>query len=143
MGLVINIARSLAYHNPAELDEFIQLGRIGLLKAIRKYNPKLGNLSTIAWHYIQGEIKKAIRKNSRYNPVEIIETGYEPSENFWELLPDTLTENERKIIELKVQGYTFEEISNEIELTKSWVHMLFKRAIKKIQNANKEENINL
>ena len=50
MGLVVSLARSFNPKNNQELEEYIQSGRIGLWKAIKKYDPDRGALSTIAWN---------------------------------------------------------------------------------------------
>ena len=39
MGLVVSVVNSFKPQNYTERDDYIQAGRIGLWKALRKYNP--------------------------------------------------------------------------------------------------------
>ena len=54
MGLVVSLARSFNPKNNQELEEYIQSGRIGLWKAIKKYDDKLKfvklNLPNFLYH---------------------------------------------------------------------------------------------
>ncbi len=60
MALVYSIAKR--YAGRAELEDLIQIGSLGLLKAIRGYDPAYGTrLSTYAVPYIAGEIKRFLR----------------------------------------------------------------------------------
>lgn len=61
MGLVKSIALSFRDRG-TELEDLIQLGTIGLIKAIRGYDPSYGTVfSTYAVPLIMGEIKKFLR----------------------------------------------------------------------------------
>jgi RNA polymerase sigma-B factor len=158
MGLVVSIVKSLRPPNQTEFEEYLQLGCIGLWKAIEKYDPERNTkLSTIAWDYIRWEIiryisrrKKEQRLINNPNLIPHIEQakkkrqdGLLPSE-LPELLPKTLTDSELCTIKMRNEGYTFQEIGNNLGgYTRGWANKLFKSAIKKIQDANEEKtNIN-
>ena len=60
MPLVHSIARR--YAGRAEYEDLVQIGSLGLLKAVRGFEPTLGNrLSTYAVPLIAGEIKRFLR----------------------------------------------------------------------------------
>ena len=137
MGLVISLAKRFNPSNPQELDEYIQAGRIGLLIAIRKHNPELGALSTIAWQYIRREIRKYIKFYTKFKYQEMHNNiPSDKKEELWEYLPNNLTEQEKKIIKLKSMGHTMSEIEDKIQIGASKANKIFKTGIKKIQNAN-------
>ncbi|MBK8191328.1 MAG: sigma-70 family RNA polymerase sigma factor [Vampirovibrionales bacterium] len=62
MPYVTKIARGLARRNTDPVDDIIQTGSIGLLKAIDKYNPASGaSFKTYATYLITGEIRHYLR----------------------------------------------------------------------------------
>ena len=52
LGLVITIAKKFKPINHDEYSEYVQIGSIALLRAIRKFDPSRAKLSTFAWRYI-------------------------------------------------------------------------------------------
>ncbi len=63
-GLVVKIAKKYA-RNQSQLDDLIQEGFIGLIKAIRKFDPELGwNFSTMAVWWIRDEILRYVLKET-------------------------------------------------------------------------------
>jgi RNA polymerase sigma factor (sigma-70 family) len=154
MGLVVSLAKSLHPPNHTEFEEYLQLGRIGLWKAIMKFDPTRGTkLSTIAWDYIRWEIIRYISKrqkeqrlmNSPYL-IPYLEKTNERKHSYLmpaelsDLLPKTLTDTEKRTVQLRNEGHTFQEIGNHLGgYTKGWANTLFKSAIRKIQDANKQK----
>jgi RNA polymerase sigma-B factor len=64
MPLVRRIARRYSKFNQESLEDLMQVGSIGLLKAIRYYNPnrsRAASFQTLATYYIQGEIRHYLR----------------------------------------------------------------------------------
>ena len=152
MGLVVSLARSFKPKNNQELEEYIQSGRIGLWKAIKKHDPIKGALSTIAWNYIRWEIirnlpdsKKA--KNRNLKEVcftDISESSFPLAEYYSEstrqeieeMLPENLASNEKTLVMLKLDGYTMNEIGSYFGKSRVWAHTIYKKAFQKIQEAN-------
>ena len=64
-GLVVSQALKLVVQKQ-DLDDYIQVGLMGLLKAIRNYNPEKSKFSTFATVCIRNEILKFIKKKKRY-----------------------------------------------------------------------------
>ncbi|QKI80571.1 sigma-70 family RNA polymerase sigma factor [Kroppenstedtia eburnea] len=71
-----------------EWDDLVQIGFIGLIKAVDRYNPgiKKVKFSTFAFHYIRGEILHELRALKRHNPAmevsveNVVEGGGEDDE---------------------------------------------------------------
>lgn len=149
MGLVVLIVNSFSPNGQHELDEFIQLGRIGLWKAIIKHDPSRAKLSTLIWHYVRWEIFRHIYKEEKHKHLlELNDSLYSPklkTSNFWEIIPEFLSEEEKQVINLKLEGYAFIEIGKKMGYPRGWANNIFKSAVNKIVecNAKKEKNINL
>ena len=151
MGLVVSLTKSLRPPNQTEFDEYIQLGRIGLWKAIVKYDPSRGTkLSTIAWDHIRWEIIRYITKRKKEHRLmshphliphleqsDARKHGYLLPSQLPELLPATLTDSELNTVKMRNHGYTFQEIGDRLGgYTRGWANKLFKSAIQKIKDAN-------
>jgi RNA polymerase sigma factor (sigma-70 family) len=79
MPLVKKIARGLARRNTDPVEDIIQVGSVGLVKAIQLYNPQVSeNFKTYATYLITGEIRHYLRdKVSMIKaPREIYELTY-------------------------------------------------------------------
>lgn len=79
MPMVKRIARGLARRNTDPVEDIIQVGSVGLVKAIQLYDPKVSeNFKTYATYLITGEIRHYLRdKVSMIKaPREIYELAY-------------------------------------------------------------------
>ncbi len=61
-GLVRSIANK--FNGYFDMEDLYQVGRMGLIKASKKYNPNQGEFTTYAYTYVFGEINKYIRENN-------------------------------------------------------------------------------
>tara|TARA_R110000824_G_scaffold9415_4_gene42151 strand:+ start:41871 stop:42347 length:477 start_codon:yes stop_codon:yes gene_type:complete len=120
-------------------DDYMQAGYIGLIRAIRHFNPnKNTKFSTFSVICIRRQILK------EYNRLRLQPSSFEDKpdgnikEPFWEVEPDYLSDIERKIIALRLQGYTYEQMGARLGFTKSWASELLSSAIKKIREANEK-----
>ena len=142
MGLVVSVVESFRPKSSEERDSFIQAGRIGLWKALEKYDPTKGAaLSTFAWNPIRWEIIKEIKtvsKNKCYSISGMSNVSYENKNDFSELYPTNLTEEEAFIIDLRRCGYKLREICDIIGRGRSYIKKTVYRAISKIRDANDE-----
>ena len=143
MGLVISIVNRFNPKNTTERDDFIQAGRIGLWKAIDKFCETRGSkFSPYAWNPIRWEIMKEIRSSMKHKHVPLNMDDddslgtYTDSESFWELIPSSLTEEEREIIRLRLEGNNYKEISMSLGCSRALVKKQFNSAIKKIRDNN-------
>ena len=147
MGLVMTIVNKFNPSNSLERDRYIQAGRIGLWKALKKFSPERGTkFSPYAWRPIQWEIIKEIRSSKSkeshlFHSPSVADQKEEgpvlpPKENFWELLPSSLTSEEQQVIDSRLEGYNFKEISGILNVNRSQVKKLFNSALKKIRDTN-------
>lgn len=144
MGLVASIAKKFNPKTQDELDDLIQAGTIGLLKAVRKFDETKAVLSTWAYRPIRWEIidylkrSKIVGKQVKISPVnepaytitEEILSNYEPA---------SLTDEEREILILISSSYNIREISSIMNITEYSVSKLLKIAADKIKEANEEK----
>lgn len=147
MGLVVSLARSFRPRNQNQLEEYVQSGRIGLWKAVLKYDPSKGALSTIAWHYIKWEIIKNLpnskkKKNKNLHTVSFADLSYTPaitpqetSVSLSEIRPTTFTDTENTIFDMRAAGYTMKEVGEYFGKSRTWANTASKKMIKKIQES--------
>lgn len=142
MGLVISVVESFRPRNPEERDTYVQAGRIGLWKALKKYDSNKGAaLSTFAWNPIRWEIIKEIKtisKNKAQSISQMSSFCYEHKSDFSELYPTSLTEEESFIMDLRRFGYKLREICDIIGRGRSYVKKTLYKATSKIREANDE-----
>lgn len=138
-GLVVSLALSFSRSYNQDLEDYIQVGLIGLLKAIRKHDPERSKLSTYATVCIRNEIVKYANKNKKNQFNASLENQADNSyqDSFWEYEPDSLSEQERTLLYMKRDNYSYKEISEELEYSKSYTKELAKRVFNKINEANK------
>ena len=76
--LIKNISYGLARRSSDPIEDIIQVANIGLIKAIKRYNPEYKNLKTFLSYTIVGEIKHYLRDkiNITKPSREIIELSY-------------------------------------------------------------------
>ena len=137
VNVVVNRFQPKTYH---ERDELTQAGRIGLWKALKKFDVKKGcKLSPYAWNPIKWEILKEIRflkKTEALQKIPIELVIKQQKTGLWEILPDFLSDNEKKIICLRTEGYKLHEICQHMEISKSKVKQIAYTAIRKIRESN-------
>lgn len=142
MGLVISIVNSFHPKTQTERQDLIDAGRIGLWKALQKFDETSENsLSTYAWRPIRWSIIREIRNNKRHTSISI-ETLPEPyelsKECLWETYTSDITEKEKTVVEMRAQGLKFREICEELNEPPSVVKNRFYRTISKLKKANAE-----
>lgn len=149
MGLVVSVVNSFKPRNQTEREDYVQAGRIGLWKALMKYDRSKGAvLSTYAWNPIRWEIIKEIKSIKRSRHVGKVAVSHLPSienlggvvyknpEEMWEILPSSISKEEADFIDLRRMGYKLSEMANISGRKISYVKRIFYKAIKKIRDAN-------
>ena len=136
--LVISLAYNFAKQsrNFNDLDDYTQVGYIGLLKAIRNYKG-INSLVTMAWKYINWEILNYIAKNNKlykceFNNNDFIFSDKNP-QNFDDYLP-SLSQDESNILHLRISGYTFIEIGTVIGYSRYNARNRYMSVLNKIQS---------
>jgi len=141
MGLVISIVNRFNPKNTTEREDYIQAGRIGLWKALEKFCADRGSkFSPYAWNPIRWEIIKEIRSSMKHKhtPLHLEHEesigSYVSNESFWDLVPSSLSSQEREVVQLRLDGCNFKEISEKLQLSRASIKKLFGSAVKKIRD---------
>lgn len=142
MGLIVSVVNSFKPKTAIEREEYIQAGRIGLWKALKKYDSTRGcRLSPYAWNPIRWEIIKEIKKQKKDQYCSLPQ-NYMPyycmKEDFWDKVPISLKEEERHLIDLRRMGYKLSEMADIAGKKVPYVKRVFYNAIKKIKEAHKD-----
>ena len=145
--MVVKIASN--YFAPwAEHSDIVQSGLVGLMKAVYYYNPGKSKFSTFAWRSIDSEIKSFLtylnrKKNkilsdafsvdSVYTTDEDEEMGYAMEDEsvnvsrsalIWYIMDSVstkLSELEKEIFSMWLEGYSYAEISENLDVNKKKV----------------------
>jgi len=140
MGLVISVVNSFRPQNSTEREDYVQAGRIGLWKALKKYdNNKGAVLSTYAWNPIRWEIIKEIKslKKNRYKTLPPANVpAYLDAQEFWEIIPSSFSEEEIFLLDLRRMGYKLSEMAEISGRKNSYVKRVFYKAVKKLKEYN-------
>ncbi len=140
--MVVRIA-SQFYAPWAEFDDIVQNGLIGLIKAIFYYEPGKSSFSTFAWRSIESEVKTFItyqnrKKNKMLSDSTSMDSIYDEIDDeqidyfvadtsattnvvrntilsiVHEEILESLKEDEIKIFELWLDGYSYKEIEEQV-----------------------------
>lgn len=150
-GLVMSIAYKYRPQFPDDHDDLIQIGSIGLLKAIRTFDASLGNqLSTLATIAINREILKRLSKkklrvesilDGEYDIVDDSINEFE-SDIFSGNLYTGITSEDKKLLYMRFYlNCTFEEIGDEFNKTRQWANLKINNIVKKIKENEKENTV--
>lgn len=137
MGLVISQALSFHPKGLTDFDDYVQAGRIGLWQATKTFDAKKGKFSTYAIPAIRREIAREINKRVSNNSEELEKVADDeaPTE-LWEIEPDTLSNQEKKILYLKYIGCSLSEIAEEFGKSKDWASRHLLEVFEKVRAAN-------
>ena len=131
--LVVSQALKFRPNKLTNFDDYMQAGYIGLLRAIRKYDPDRNTkFSTFSVICIRRQIMK------EYSKLRMYPSAFEDKEDenirdpFWEVQPDYLTPTEKEVLGLRLQGYTYEQIGSKMDFTKSWASELLSQTPQRI-----------
>jgi len=126
-------------------EQFIQIGRIGLWNAWKRYQNDKGDFTPFAYRTIYGSMLDELKQSSLYDqhtiPTEsdILQrlTGTventASSSHLYEAL-ETLTKQEQLIIQLLfVEGYTLDEVAIHFGISKSGIKKRRERTLEKLR----------
>jgi RNA polymerase sigma factor (sigma-70 family) len=135
MPLVVSVVKTFNPRNYTEQEDLIDAGRIGLWKALRKYDYSKGKISSYAWKSIRWFVKKEIDqfKKHAYKQLKDEHVYCHSKFNLWEFLPKELTSLETEILRLKLDGCSVKEISEILDISTSVAKNSLYKAIKKIK----------
>jgi RNA polymerase sigma factor (sigma-70 family) len=119
-----------------DYDEMYSCGLIALWKAHQNYNIYKSSINTYIWIIIQREIIRYLKQKKRWYIGEICEDFAAKShERLNDFLPNLSSRN-KKIIGMRVDGYTLKEIAEEIGCSPQVVHYHLKKIINIIREVN-------
>jgi RNA polymerase sigma factor (sigma-70 family) len=148
LPFVISRAKKFVGQHGIELDDLIQEGNLGLLKAYQKYNQLMGAFTTYSKWWIDKRIREYVKSEQRRSGIEI-EYEYTKDENpqldydYVYTALDALSIIEQAIVSyrygLGVRERTFKEIGELLGMSTSHAHGIFKSTLKKLKLIIKEE----
>lgn len=109
-----------------------------MIKGIRTFDPKKGQMNTYLGTCIKNEILNYLRSQKK-NKI-ILDSSYRAvyfdEDKLWEILPDSMSQQDKDIISLKLNGNTRKEIANQIGKTENQVRYIIQKFLIKIREAN-------
>lgn len=154
----------------AEKEDLIQEGLLGLLKAIKYYNPNKISFNNFAILCIRRQIFSAIKSaNSKKNmllnealsnssisdsddfELDFISSENSPEEiffskdkleNFYKYTLTNFSELEKKVFEYMIRGYSYKEIASQLEVSPKSIDNSIQRIRKKAETWFKIYNLN-
>lgn len=140
LGLVAAQAHTFKNKGYNELDDLISIGSIGIIKAARSFKPELGfKFSTYATICIRREIIRELQLSCQKHKLDelTIDIGKDEDLGFWDMVPDSIDEVGRKILNMRlIYGFTFREIGEKLGFTRAWACAKYNSIIKTIREAN-------
>ena len=154
---LIKAKASALKNSQVEADDLISEGFLGLLSAIRSYDPKKGTFMTFASTCITNKMKTAVVKGSA-NPlpalslddsnVEEISDGNpgtedliilkEQNSEMMKQVEQLLSEREREVFYLYLSAYSYSQIAEKLGITAKAVDNAITRAKSKLRDYFKE-----
>lgn len=133
------------YPNLAHDEDIIQVGMVGLCKAVEKWDEEKGALSTLACRLIRNEITNELRR--RKKDMGVLSLDYEVDDGeggsttfgdfvvgeedvaYFDLesITDKLTPREREVIELKRSGLNIVEVAKALGVSKQYVWQVIRK----------------
>ncbi len=138
-GLLVSQAISFNPRNKDDLEDYIQIGCIGMIKGIQTFDANIGKFSTYICTCIRNEIIDYLRSeklNKNFVLGSSFYAEYLDHDKIWEMLPDNIDDKEKKVIELKLNGNTRKEIAKKIGKTENQVRYIIQKFLAKIREAN-------
>ncbi len=142
-----------------EADDLISEGFLGLLSAIRSYNPEKGSFSALASVCISNKMKSAVTKGSDTflkmsldeSAIEEISDGNPNTEDLIILkeqnnemlkqVDELLSEREREVFYLYLSAYSYNQIAEKLNISPKSVDNAITRAKAKLRNCFKNTEL--
>lgn len=110
-----------------------------MVKGIRTFDANRGKMKTYLGACIKNEILSYLRSQKPVNKLVLdneYRSVYVEDEHIWELLPDSMSLQDKEIICLKLDGSTRKEIAEHIGKTENQVRYIIQKFLTKIREAN-------
>ena len=149
---------TLAYYKSANREELIQDSYEIFLEFCNRYNPYYeGNFMKFDRYLfrnlimkIRAGLQKAYKETDREQPAEIQDFKHTDSRNDYKRTDDKLfiqylftylTDQQKRIMELYMEGYKQAEIGRMLDLTQSRISVVYKQSIKILREVLDKEGI--
>lgn len=133
--LVGFIAKKFKPRNRNEYDDLVQQGTIALIDAVSKYDKERAKLSTLVHICVYREIRRYLEKNIRANIKKKINIEEEMQMPVSEYFGDDLSDIEKRVVELKLEGHSYAAIERICGRKRNWAGKVLRRALSKIKEA--------
>lgn len=128
-------------------SEFVQAGRVGLWKALQRYEKDRGDFAPFAYRSIYGSILDELKK-SHANEQQAVPTdgdvleriiGFKEEvieqDKFITEVLSNLNHTEQQLIQLLfIEGFSLDEVANRLGMTKESLKKKRQRTLKKLRN---------
>jgi RNA polymerase sporulation-specific sigma factor len=134
------VSQALLFHpnTVSDFDDLVQAGNMGLLFAIRQFDADQNvQFATFATTCIRHEILRECKKfNQKQHSNELMDCPDDPENDLWEFQPDSLGDDDRKVLLMRASGHTCEEIGYKFKKTRSWASLKLQEIFKHIREVN-------
>ena len=115
-------------------DDYIQVGRIGLLKAIRSYDKDRGAaFSTYAHRCIKNEMVREYHKNKKHKlTITTDKFDHIPAPSKMIIDTEGLSSDEKTIVDMRLNYETFKNIASTLGYSRNKVRKIMRNIGKKI-----------
>lgn len=143
LGLVVFIAKKFRVNSLSSLEDYIQAGLIGLVKAIRKFDAERGALPQYMYLCIKQEIIHESHKSTNViHPIPLIEASNDLIRydlvDYTEYLPE-ISEHHKTILYLRyAENYTLKEIGEQMGCSKQRIKQILTTLLDQIKESNFE-----
>ena len=119
--IVKNIARKYTRNHYGDYNDYVQEGYVGVMEAWERYDTSKNNrFSTYAYFWVRAKIQQLAipdwkyKNNTASQDLLDFNGTYETNLDAISIQQsiDKMTDNDKKIFELKQQGYTFQEMAD-------------------------------
>ena len=140
LPLLLYTVKRYFKNQPVQTGEYLGVGMLGMLRAIRLYDPDRSMFSTFAVKAIRWALNGELRLERKkyglyYTNHDFLESGSEPEPADFNGLSDALgplvealPDREREVIVSRMMGQTLNEIGKRLDLSKERVRQLEKKA---------------
>lgn len=138
-GLLVSQAISFNPRTQYELDDYIQIAAIGMMKACKNFDSTKSKFSTFATVCIRNALLNHIRGEKKKRPYlsdKLDENITYDKEHIDEIMPSNITQNEGFAIRMILEGYTYSEIADALGTSKQTVQNILYGLYRKIREAN-------
>lgn len=147
--MVVSVCKSVRHPRGMEFGDWVQIGMLGLLRAIERYDPSRGTpfeyfaRSSVRWALMDELRKEKAPRELLFSeledePEEVTETGLEDrlvDKQFWkQIFHHVLSAKERRIVKLRIwEEMSFREIAADVGLSHTQCQSIFDQSLTKLK----------